>query len=51
MRKTFGYHHYKKFNDVVLLQKILNHSSSSITLRYIGISQEEIDISYNNFEL
>ena len=51
MRKTFGYHHYKKFNDVVLLQKILNHSSPSITLRYIGISQEEIDISYNNFEL
>ncbi len=51
MRKTFGYHHYKKFNDVVLLQKILNHSSPSITLRYIGITQEEIDISYNNFEL
>lgn len=51
MRKTFGYHHYKKFNDVVLLQKILNHSAPSITLRYIGITQEEIDISYNNFEL
>lgn len=51
MRKTFGYHHYKKFNDVVLLQKILNHSSSSITLRYIGITQEEINVSYNNFEL
>lgn len=51
MRKTFGYHHYKKFNDVVLLQKILNHSSPSITLRYIGITQEEIDISYSNFEL
>lgn len=51
MRKTFGYHHYKKFNDVALLQKILNHSSPSITLRYIGISQEEINYSYNNFEL
>ncbi len=51
MRKTFGYHHYKKFNDVALLQKILNHSSPAITLRYIGISQEEIDYSYNNFEL
>ena len=24
MRKTFGYHHYKKFNDVALLQSILN---------------------------
>ena len=51
MRKTFGYHHYKKFNDIALLQKILNHSSPLITLRYIGIDQETIDISYNNFEL
>ncbi|MBR6163721.1 site-specific integrase [bacterium] len=51
MRKTFGYHHYKKFNDVALLQCILNHSSPAITLRYIGISQEEIDISYSSFEL
>ena len=51
MRKTFGYHHYKQFNDIALLQKILNHSSQSITLRYIGITQEEIDYSYNNFEL
>lgn len=51
MRKTFGYHHYKQFNDIALLQKILNHSSPSITLRYIGIDQETIDISYNNFEL
>ena len=51
MRKTFGYFFYKKFNDIALLQKILNHSSPSITLRYIGIAQEEIDLSYNNFEL
>ncbi len=51
MRKTFGYHFYKKFNDIALLQKILNHSSPSITLRYIGIEQDEIDFSYNNFEL
>ena len=51
MRKSFGYHHYKQNNDVALLQKILNHSSPAITLRYIGIAQEEIDYSYNNFEL
>ena len=51
MRKTFGYHHYKQFNDVALLQNIFNHSSPSITLRYIGISQEEINASYNKFEL
>lgn len=51
MRKTFGYHFYKKYNDVVLLQKILNHSSPDITLRYIGITQDEIDNAYMNFEL
>lgn len=51
MRKTFGYHHYQQFKDVVILQKIFNHSTPSITLRYIGIEQDEIDYSYNNFVL
>ncbi len=51
LRKTFGYHHYKKFKDLALLQKILNHSSPQITLRYIGIEQDLIDKSYNNFVL
>jgi len=51
MRKTFGYHHYQQFKDVVLLQKIFNHSSPQITLRYIGVEQDEIDDSYKNFVL
>lgn len=51
LRKTFGYHHYEKFKDVVMLQKIFNHSSTEITLRYIGIEQDEIDESYVNFVL
>ena len=51
MRKIFGLFCCRKYNDVVLLQKIFNHSSPSITLRYIGIAQEEIDYSYSNFEL
>ena len=46
LRKTFGYHHYKLFKDVVMLQKIFNHSAPQITLRYIGIEQEAIDRSY-----
>lgn len=49
MRKTFGYHHYKQFRDVALLQTIFNHSAPSITLRYIGITQEEINKSYDDF--
>ena len=51
MRKTFGYHHYQKFKDVAILQKIFNHSSPQITLRYIGIEQDQIDESYTNFIL
>ena len=48
MRKTFGYHYYKQTKDIVLLQKIFNHSSTHITLRYIGMDQEEIDKAYMN---
>lgn len=49
MRKTFGYHHYQQFHDAVILQKIFNHSSLRITLRYIGVEQDEIESSYRNF--
>ena len=51
MRKTFGYHHYQQYKDVAILQEIFNHSAPSITLRYIGITQDEIDQSYNGFGL
>lgn len=51
MRKTFGYWHYKQFRDVAQLQTILNHSHPNITLRYIGITQEEMQNNLNNFVL
>lgn len=51
MRKSFGYHHYQQFKDPIILQKIFNHSSQRITLLYIGVEQDEIDLSYKNFEL
>lgn len=51
MRKSFGYHHYKQFKDAVMLQTIFNHSSAQVTLRYIGINQDEIDRSYYKFVL
>lgn len=51
LRKTFGYHHYRQFKDVVILQKIFNHSTPQITLRYIGVEQDEIDRSYLSFVL
>src|SRR5699024_2504504 len=37
MRKTFGYHRYKQYRDVAMLQEIFHHSEPGITRRYIGI--------------
>ncbi|KWW22729.1 integrase [Peribacillus simplex] len=51
MRKTFGYWYYKKSKDVAKLQMILNHSHPEITLKYIGITDEEIEDSLNDFVL
>ena len=51
LRKTFGYHFYKKYKNIALLQKILNHSHPSVTLKYIGISDDEIYASYKDFKL
>lgn len=47
LRKTFGYHAYKSGVDLALLQSIFNHSSQSVTLRYIGITQDAIDDVYS----
>ena len=50
LRKTFGYWAYKQGIDITLLQKIFNHSAPSVTLRYIGITQDEInDVYINSF--
>lgn len=45
MRKTFGYHIYQKEKDVAMLQDIFNHSSPYITLKYIGVNQDAIDVA------
>lgn len=51
LRKTFGYHAYNNGYDLSLIQKLFNHSSPSITLRYIGITQEELDDVYLSLDL
>lgn len=51
LRKTFGYWHYQMYKDVAILQDIFNHSSPSITLRYIGINQDIKDKTIENFYL
>ena len=51
LRKTFGYHAYNNGYDITLIQKLFNHSSTAITLRYIGITQDELDDVYLNLDL
>ncbi len=51
LRKTFGCHAYNNDYDITLIQKLFNYSSPGVTLRYIGITQEEIDIVYLSLDL
>lgn len=51
MRKTRGYHLYKATNDIARVMKMLRHSSEEFTLRYIGITQEDVDRDFKELEL
>lgn len=51
LRKTFGYHFYKKYKNVAMLQQIFNHRDQETTLIYIGISQDEMDKAMKNFKI
>jgi integrase len=52
LRKTFGYHVYQRTGgNLGLVQKLLNHSSSVHTLRYIGIDKEQMDNTYLELNL
>lgn len=48
LRKTWGYWTYKvsKFN-IGLIMETFNHSSPNITLRYIGVNQDQKDELYS----
>lgn len=51
MRKTFGYHYYKRTHDVATLMEIFNHDSQATTKRYIGIRNDEIAETLRDFKL
>lgn len=41
LRKTFGYHAYRKGIAISIIMSIYNHHSSAETLRYLGIERGE----------
>ena len=51
LRKTFGNLYYDQIGDIVGLQQIYNHCDPSVTLRYIGKKQDEINKDMNRIKI
>lgn len=51
MRKTRGYFLYQATKDIGRVMKMLRHTSEGVTLRYIGITQDEVDKDFVSLEL
>lgn len=51
LRKTFGYFHYQSNHDIVFLQRLFGHSSALVTMRYIGIADEEEKRAYHDVSI
>lgn len=51
MCKTRGYHLYQNTKDIARVMKMLHHSSEGVTLRYIGITQDDVDKDFVGLEI
>lgn len=51
MRKTWGYHLYMQDpRNLALLMKMFNHSSETITLMYLGLTQDMMDTAISRLK-
>lgn len=51
LRKTFGYYAWQQGIKPALLMNIYNHSSFQVTVRYLGIEQDDRDEIFRNIEI
>jgi len=51
MRKTWGYRAYQSGKDLYYIQAAFNHSTSRITLAYIGVTRSTIEQMYRDNEM
>ena len=51
LRKTWGYHAWKKGYSPALIMDTLNHGNLSVTKRYLGIRQDEINDLYESLNI
>lgn len=51
LRKTFGWQLYAKGFDITRIMEIFGHSTPAMTLKYIGITSDEIDNAYEAIEI
>lgn len=51
LRKTWGYWAWKSGVPLPIIMEVLNHSSVTVTKRYLGITQDEINKAYMEMNL
>ena len=51
LRKTWGYHAWKKGFSPAIIMETLNHSNLTVMKRYLGIQQDDINDLYGSLNL